>query len=132
MPTGRVMTNPADGNCFWHALAEKASSPEKKRSHRQMRAWTVSLMRSRPELENMCISQLRPDSRGRPSNMSWGILERTKHCRNMERRTLEAAVCCEELNLRLWICTDTGHLHLLNKEGSDGFVCLKTSPSGPL
>ena len=130
MPTGRVIPNPADGNCLWHALADQASTPDKKRSHRQMRAWTVSLMKSQPHLEDTWIAQLRPDSRGRPSHMTWEEYLKEQSTVGMWSGALEAAVCCEALNLRLWICTDTGHLHLLNKEGSDGFVCLKHHQAG--
>jgi len=130
MPTGRVVSNAADGNCLWYALAEKASTAEKKRSHRQMRAWTVSLMKQNAELETLWINQLRPDSRGKPSQLTWQDYLSEQNTVQTWSGAFEAAICCEGLGYRLWICTDDGHLHLLNPEGANDFVCLKYHCAG--
>ena len=130
MPTGRVVSNAADGNCLWYALAEKASTPDKKRSHRQMRAWTVSLMKQNAELETLWINHLRPDSRGRPSQSSWQEYLAQQNTVQTWSGAFEATVCCEGLGYRLWICTDDGHLHLLNPEGANDFICLKYHCAG--
>lgn len=130
MPSGRVVQNPADGNCLWYALAETASTADKKRWHPQMRAWTVSLMKANQDLEKLWIDHLRPDSRGNSSQLTWQEYLQEQSTVGAWSGAFEGTVCCEALDLRLWICVDDGNLRVLNKGGASGFVCLKFQSAG--
>lgn len=61
MPEGRIIENVGEGN------STHSSTPDKRRSHRQMRAWTVSAMLRQCPLR---YNDRRYDG-GQPSNMSW-------------------------------------------------------------
>ena len=125
MPQGRIIPNPGEGNCLWHALAAAASSDVKKRSHRQMRAWTINTMQDNDDLKATWTAQGCPDDRGQPSTMTWKQYLEDQGNLGQWSGALEAAACAVAMNWRLWICTDTGHLHLLNKEATGDFTVLK-------
>ena len=125
LPDGRVIENVGEGNCLWHALAEAASTPAKRRSHRQMRAWTVSTMKDNVELMNMWVADGRYNDKGQPSNMSWEEYLKDQETPGKWSGALEAAACAIAMGWRLWIATDTNELHCLNHEAKNGFVALK-------
>ena len=129
MPDGRIIENVGEGNCLWHALAEAASTPAKRRSHRQMRAWTVSTMKDNVDLMNSWIADGRFDDKGKPSNMSWDEYIKDQETPGKWSGALEAAACAVAMQWRLWIVTDTNELHCLNQEATNGFVTLKCKVS---
>ena len=129
MPDGRIIENVGEGNCLWHALAEAASTPEKRGSHRQMRAWTVSAMKDNVDFMNSWIADGRFDDKGQPSNMSWDEYIKDQESPGKWSGALEAAACAVAMQWRLWIVTDTNELHCLNQEATNGLVTLKCKVS---
>mmetsp|Transcript_21143 Transcript_21143/g.50264 ORF Transcript_21143/g.50264 Transcript_21143/m.50264 type:complete len:1839 (+) Transcript_21143:1915-7431(+) len=115
--TGRVVENVGEGNCLWHCLAAFSSTPAVKRSHRQIRQYTVHCMRERSdELRPIWEAMGKFNDAGKPSQFEWEDYLSDQNTHGQWSGAFEVAAWAVATNHRVWITTDTGKLHLINPD----------------
>ena len=115
--TGRVVENVGEGNCLWHCLATFSSTPAVKRSHRQIRQYTVHCMRERSdELRPVWEAMGKFNDAGKPSQFEWEDYLSDQNTHGRWSGAFEVAAWAVATNHRMWISTDTGKLHLINPD----------------
>ncbi|CAE7265239.1 unnamed protein product [Symbiodinium sp. CCMP2592] len=114
-PLAKVLPNEGEGNCFYHAIA-MCNLGDKPRTHRQMK---LLFARCGKPLVLTILLDVRLASPGlssltrlAPINANWG-------------GCLELVSVAVDLSLRAWVHTSSGALHLLNPEGTQGFMLLR-------
>ncbi|CAE7750383.1 unnamed protein product [Symbiodinium microadriaticum] len=114
---GRVVENVGEGNCLWHCLAAFSSTPAVKRSHRQIRQYTVHCMRERSdELRPIWEAMGKFNDAGKPSQFEWEDYLSDQNTHGQWSGAFEVAAWAVATNHRVWITTDTGKLHLINPD----------------
>ncbi|CAE7658292.1 unnamed protein product [Symbiodinium sp. CCMP2592] len=118
--TGRVVENVGEGNCLWHCLAAFSSTPVVKRSHRQVRQFTVHCMRERSdELRPIWEAMGKFNDTGKPSQFDWEDYLKDQGTHGQWSGAFEVAAWAVAMNHRVWITTDTGKLHLINPDAQN-------------
>ncbi|CAE7571587.1 Pol, partial [Symbiodinium sp. KB8] len=119
-PEATLQANVGEGNCLWHALTQHANMRAKQqgkpeRSHRQIRQYTVHVMKQRQDLSEVWVGQGRHDAMGKECpDLTWQEYLKAQAVHGTWSGALELAAYCVDQNLRCWVTTDRGALHLLN------------------
>eukprot|EP00435_Cladocopium_sp_Y103_P065485 s46_g27.t1 len=116
---GILMHNPGQGDCLFHALVQALAEkePGKKRSHRQLRAFTVATMKNKAPVYEKKWDKT--DSKGKETKMSFLEYVDSMAVPGTWSGKLEAQVLAEALQMRFLVHTSWDEILDLNPEAQD-------------